>query len=331
MRLIQFLNERGERRVASVESHDSVRVLSGVFTTYHLAQLALAGGESIEQAATRTLGGEVIDYEALVAERRLLLPVDHPDEARCMISGTGLSHLGSAQARDAMHAKLAQSDSALTDSMRMFKLGVEGGKPAGGGPGVAPEWFYKGDGRCAMPPEHALVSPAFALDGGDEAEIAGIYMIDDTGQVRRLGYALGNEFSDHVTEKQNYLYLAHSKLRPCSYGPELLLGELPKHVRGTARVLREGVALWSSDWLSGDDNMCHSVANLEHHHFKYAHFRRPGDLHVHYLGAAALSVAGGLQTRAGDVFEIGSALFGRPLRNRYEIAPPEAGPVITAL
>jgi hypothetical protein len=30
---------------------------------------------------------------------------------------------------------------------------------------------------------------------------------------RRVGFALGNEFSDHTLEKKNYLYLAHSKGR----------------------------------------------------------------------------------------------------------------------
>lgn len=44
-----------------------------------------------------------------------------------------------------------------TDSMRMFLLGLKGGKPADGEIGVQPEWFYKGDGgehrraRCADP------------------------------------------------------------------------------------------------------------------------------------------------------------------------------------
>ena len=117
--------------------------------------------------------------------------------------------------------------------MKMFRLGIEGGKPQGDRPGVAPEWFYKGDGSIVAAPGQPLTMPGFALDGGEEAEIAMLYVIDDGGRPRRVGYALGNEFSDHVLERQNYLYLAHSKLRPCAFGPELLLGELPQDVRGT--------------------------------------------------------------------------------------------------
>jgi hypothetical protein len=50
--------------------------------------------------------------------------------------------------------------------------------------------------------------------------------------------------------------------------------------------------------------MSHSLANLEHHHFKYALFRRPGDVHVHFFGTATLSFSDGVKTEEGDMFEI---------------------------
>ena len=61
--------------------------------------------------------------------------------------------------------------------------------------------------------------------------------------------------------------------------------------------------------------MTHTLANIEHHHFKYSGFRRPGDVHCHYYGTATLSFAAGFQPQPGDVFEISSPAFGRPLRN----------------
>ena len=61
--------------------------------------------------------------------------------------------------------------------------------------------------------------------------------------------------------------------------------------------------------------MCHSIANLEHHHFKYGLFRRTGDVHVHFFGAATGSFTDKIETKPGDVFEIESHVFGRPLRN----------------
>ena len=62
--------------------------------------------------------------------------------------------------------------------------------------------------------------------------------------------------------------------------------------------------------------MSHSIANLEHHHFKYDLCRRPGDVHVHFFGTATLSFAEGVSAQEGDVFEISAEPFQLPLRNR---------------
>ncbi len=316
MRLVQWLDDTGARRVGCVSPDGAqLEILDGTDRVYHLAREALRTGLPLAAVVEARRSGRLADYDAIVAAGRLLPPVDHPDPAHWLITGTGLSHLGSAAARDAMHARLQQSEDQLTDSMKMFKWGVEGGKPDDGAIGTPPEWFYKGDGRWVVPPGQPLELPAFARDGGEEVEICGIYLIADDGTPCRLGFALANEYSDHVIERQNYLYLAHSKLRQSSYGPELLTGELPRHVRGTARLLRGEQVLWSSEWLSGEDNMCHSIANLEHHHFKYRQFRSPGDIHVHFFGAATGSFTQNVTADPGDVFEIAAEGFGRPLRN----------------
>jgi hypothetical protein len=257
--------------------------------------------------------GAAVDYDALVAGKRLLPPLDHPAPSRIVLALTGLTHLGSAQSRDSMHTKLQAAD--LSDSMKMFKLGLEGGKPAVGAIGVQPEWAYKGDGSWLVAPEAPLELPGYARDGGEEGEIAGLYVIGDGGEVLRVGFALANEYSDHVMERGNYLWLAHSKLRQSSIGPEVLLGDLPQEVTGTVRIVRGGTEVWRGELLSGEANMCHSIANLEQHHFKYAGFRRPGDVHVYYFGASALSCSAGVAPKPGDVFEVASPLFGRPLRN----------------
>ena len=173
-----------------------------------------------------------------------------------------------------------------------------------------------------MAPGAPLTSPAFAQEGGEEPELAGIYLIGPDGTPWRLGVALANEFSDHVTERHNYLWLAHSKLRPAALGAELLLGTPPTDVRGTSRILRDGRTLWEKPFLTGEDNMSHHLANLEAHHFKYAGFRRPGDVHVHFFGTATLSFADAVRTEPGDVFEIEAAPFALPLRNPLRIADP---------
>jgi hypothetical protein len=321
--LLQFRDADGRRGVASIRDAGSPRRVHGASTTLALAQEAFRRGESLEASMARHGEGAPLDLSAVT----LLSPVDHPDPAHLLLSGTGLTHLGSAEQRDRMHRALASAQARQTDSMKMFLMGVEGGKPASGAVGVQPEWFYKGDGTALVPPGAALPSPDFALDAGEEPEIAGLYFIADDGLPVRLGFALANEFSDHVTERHNYLWLAHSKLRPAALGPEVLITPLPSAITGESRILRDGAVLWSKPFLTGEANMSHSIANLEQHHFKYAIFRRPGDVHVHFFGTGTLSFGDGISTRPGDVFEISAPPFVLPLRNALERAPVALVPV----
>jgi hypothetical protein len=280
-------------------------------TTVDLAKQALATGMPLAEAISRTNWLAPIPIEEALRRYRLLAPVTHEDPTHLHATGTGLTHLGSADARNKMHA----ADAEVSDSLRMFRDGVERGKPAGDAPGAQPEWFYKGNGHVMVAPDQPIVSPQFALDAGEEPELAGIYLIDAEGIPVRLGFALANEFSDHVLEKQNYLLLAHSKLRPFSVGPALRVGPPPADIRGTSRILRDGTCVWSKPFLTGETNMSHSLANLEHHHFKYGLFRQPGDVHVHMFGTATLSFVDGFRCQDGDVYEISADGFGPALRN----------------
>jgi hypothetical protein len=107
----------------------------------------------------------------------------------------------------------------------------------------------------------------------------------------------------------------------------MLLGDLPNEVRGAARIRRGDDIAWERPFLSGEAHMCHSIRNLEHHHFKYELFRQPGDVHVHFFGAATLSFSDGVRARPGDVFEIEAAPFLLPLRNPLA-QDAEAPPVV---
>ena len=320
MRLAQLKDRQGRRRVAAVQDNGQVRTVNDAWSVYALAMEAVASGMGLAQFLSERGLGETVDLAEAYDAGRLLPPIDHPDPAHLYVTGTGLTHLGSAAGRDAMHKKLKDAET-LTDSMKMFRMGLEGGKPRLGETGIQPEWFYKGDGSIVAAPGAPMPSPSFARDGGEEPEIVGIYLIGPDGTPYRVGFALGNEFSDHVTERENYLWLAHSKLRPCSFGPELRLGELPADVRGTSRIRRGRETLWEKPFISGEENMSHAIANLEQHHFKYALFRRPGDVHVHFFGTATLSFSDGVSTEPGDVFEIECAGFGLPLRNPLQIQP----------
>ena len=318
MRLLQRSSAKGHREVLAWDD-GGCRVVQGVPTMLALAERAISTNHGLSATVVACGLGETVDPAAELAAGRLLCPVDHFDPGRILLTGTGLTHLGSAEGRDKMH-KAAASDDQTTDSMRMFLDGLKGGKPAEGSVGQQPEWFFKGTGAHLVGPGCPLAQPPYARDGGEEPEIAGIYLIGPDGTPFRLGFCLANEYSDHVTERHNYLWLAHSKLREASLGPEMLIGELPSDVRGTSRIRRNGSVIWEKPFLTGEANMSHTLANLEHHHFKYAAFRRPGDIHVHFFGTATASFADGIVTQDGDAFEIEAAPFALPLRNRLKVA-----------
>ncbi|MFC3378321.1 AraD1 family protein [Rugamonas sp. CCM 8940] len=329
MLIIQFKTAAGARQIGLLEQ-DRVRVIDGYSTTYALARDAISRRVGLADLAGAAAGASLLSYADIAAAGRLLPPLDHEDDAHCFVTGTGLTHLGSADTRDAMHKKIGGAVENLSDSMKMFRLGVEGGKPAPGSAGVQPEWFYKGDGSIVAASGQALHMPDFALDGGEEPELAGLYVIGDDGQPYRVGYAIGNEFSDHVTERQNYLYLAHSKLRACGLGPALLVGEAPASVEGVSRIIdAQGEVRWQKVFFSGEQNMSHTIANLEHHHFKYPLFRRAGDVHIHFFGTATLSVADNIVVQAGETFEIEAPQFGPALRNTLAVYATEVAKVKT--
>lgn len=313
MLLSQCRTTDGRTQVIVREGREAYAV-KGVNSLYDLARECADTGQRLADAIGAAGLGAAVDIEAAAEEGRMLPPIAHPDPGHLHLTGTGLTHLGSAATRDSMHAEASKSEENLTDSMRMFRMGLEGGKPQTL-PGAQPEWFYKGNGYTVAAPGAALTMPHFAEDGGEEPEISGIYIIASDGTPCRIGWALANEFSDHVTEKVNYLWLAHSKLRMASFGPEILVGELPQSVEGTSRIKRDGKVIWEKPFVSGEANMSHALANLEHHHFKYPLFRQPGDVHVHMFGTATLSFADGIKTEPGDVFEIEAAPFGLPLVN----------------
>jgi hypothetical protein len=326
IRLVQLSD--GSARRAGVVDEPHVRLLTNASSVYELASRAADSNASLAMLVADGATGERLSYDSIYeggSSWRLLPPIDHPAEpARCMVSGTGLTHVGSARDRDAMHDA---GDAPSSDSMRMFRDGLRGGRPRPGTIGVAPEWFYKGTGHVLRAHGEPLVVPSYAEDGGEEAEVAGLYVIDRSGRPRRVGMSVGNEFSDHVYERRNYLHLAASKLRTCALGPELVVDPDFTTVPGEVFIDRAGVRIWARRIATGEAEMCHSLGNIEHHHFKVEAHRRPGDVHVHFFGAHSLSHGDGVILRDGDVITIAFEGFGRPLRNVVRVEGASEVPV----
>jgi len=139
MNLMQFLDEGGKRAVGVVAG-ETLRPVAEAASVYDIALAALTTGRTLAETIATSSLGEAVNRDAILAEGRALSPIDHPDPAHLYVTGTGLTHLGSAATRDAMHkANQPATDAPLTDSMKMFRMGLEGGKPKPGEVGVQPE------------------------------------------------------------------------------------------------------------------------------------------------------------------------------------------------
>jgi hypothetical protein len=343
MRLVQMMDAtrgRPGRRLGMVEG-DTVHDLTAArpdwqraVDLFRDAQRAGTTMDDLVRGSNYREQGTALSYDTLLQRRPgegpawLLPPVDHPDPAHCLITGTGLTHLGSMAQRDSMHKAAADPSAPKTDSQRMFERGLEGGRPARGVRGVSPEWFYKGTGHILRAPNDWLDVPPYGEDCGEEPEIVGCYVIGEDGLPYRLGFTVGNEWADHAFERINYLYLAHSKLCNCSLGPELVTDEPFRDIRGVCRITRGDEVLYDSgELLTGEDHMCHNLANMEDHHFKHAQFRMPGDVHLHFFGTMKLSYGHRGVLQDGDRIEIAFDRMGPPLVNYVRRIPRDDTPV----
>ncbi|MCE7055236.1 GguC protein [Algoriphagus sp. AGSA1] len=333
IRLVQVIHSSHGRRIALVQEPELV-FLAGYNSVYELALSASDNRQNLKKLILESLSNESIDYSSVYhgeGDWKLLPSFDHPDSPfYCMVSGTGLTHHNSALNRQMMHGDLEEKP---TDSLLMYEMGVKGGSPAPGDTGVQPEWFYKGNGSVLRAHGQTLSVPYYANDGGEEPEIVGLYIIDRAGKPWRIGFSTGNEFSDHVMEKTNYLYLAPSKIRECSIGPEAVIDADFESYSGDVSIIRDGESIWRSTINSGQKNMCHNLANLEFHHFKYDSHRIPLQAHVHFFGADAFSFGNKIKLENGDRMSINWNGLGRALQNSVKIINPDKQdpPEISAL
>src|SRR5262245_31293248 len=120
-RVVQIING-SQRRVALVDE-PHLRLIDGAGSVYELAHEALAIGERLSSLVRERATGKLLEYEPIYrgdrgSPWRLLTPIDHPaDPARMVVAGTGLTHLGSARDRNAMHeAAKAAADAAAANA-----------------------------------------------------------------------------------------------------------------------------------------------------------------------------------------------------------------------
>ena len=303
-----YLKYKNTKRLAVTRNSRDYSVLDTEKSLYTLVLDSLNKDELLEEFINKIPILDVIKKDDSID---FLFPISSENALNTIVSGTGLTHKNSVMTSDSM--KLNKD---LNEAERIYLDGLNEGKPNEGNIGANPEWFFKGFGDQLYTSGDTLNVPPYALGAGEEAEIAAIYVIDAKGNPCRVGFALGNEFSDHVIEKRNTYYLAQSKLLPCSIGPEVFIGEFPAEIFGKIKILRKNKIIWEEDFKTGSKYMTHSLENIEHHVFKHEIFRKPGGVHVLYLGADQFSFRDGIEFCSEDKIDISANIFKFPLVNK---------------
>jgi hypothetical protein len=122
IRIVQF-QQNNRLKVAVADDAENLQVLAFEGGSYDLALRAVEERRSLREFIDSLRRGELVSYRKIIQENGLMLPVTHPDPAHCFVTGTGLTHLGSADTRDAMHAKLndPKQSPRICDSRRLTR------------------------------------------------------------------------------------------------------------------------------------------------------------------------------------------------------------------
>ena len=104
MLLSQILDTSSSQRVVAREGTDA-RIVNGADSILGLAKRAIARDMTLAALIAEQGLGDSVDLDAAYAEGRVLAPIAPDDPARLHLTGTGLTHLGSASTRNAMHQK----------------------------------------------------------------------------------------------------------------------------------------------------------------------------------------------------------------------------------
>lgn len=263
------------------------------------------------------LSEEVLEIETLLNKNAFIFPIQHGNDHSTLVGGSGLTHQNRALMRKGMEA----GNNNLSDVQRLFQLGLNEGKLDVEISRARPEWFYKGRIVNARTHGQALEIPSYDLGGGEEAEIVAVYYISEDRQAYRVGFCLGNEFSDHALEKENYYYASQCKLRPFSIGSEIIIGDIPEKIQLDVCIFRKNEPLWQATVNTGEANMLYSYQNIENYILQNSHVRMADIVYFHFMGTSAISYADNVVLQNDDRVRISSLIFALPLENTIKKSP----------
>ena len=306
--LVQF-SEDGVRGVAAIAEDGTARRLAGVGGTLALARRAIAERLSCSAELAERFGGRRGG-----ARRSAAAGADRPRGRRPSAGQRDRpdpSRLGRGAGQDAPRGG---GQGSADIPMRMFLMGGEGGKPTGAGGRRAAGMVLQGRRPNHRRARRALAMPRFAQDGGEEPEIAGVYLIDADGAPVRLGYVLATSSPTTSPSAATTCGWRTPSCGPPPWAPSYCWASFP--MTSAARAGSCGTA----------SGLGEAVPVRGGQHVPFAGQPRAPPLQVrrlppprrrtrHFFGTATPSFSDGFRTEEGDVFEIEAKPFTLPVRN----------------
>jgi hypothetical protein len=163
-------------------------------------------------------------------------------------------------------------------------------------------WTYLGHGSSLLGHGDRVPIPAETVPAHTVGDVAAVYIISLDGSPRRVGVTTGNSFcGPDFPVRSNVL------------GPELILDPDVASVEGWAAVYRNGSGKWAQKFSSQGAPLQYALASLEPDHFRYSDHHRPGDAHVHFIGARLFPTRENALLADGDTCEVKWEGLGKPL------------------
>ncbi|MDH6112519.1 hypothetical protein P3T36_001402 [Kitasatospora sp. MAP12-15] len=231
-----------------------------------------------------------------------------PDEFRRTVEAACPPVLIPAADRDGLRMRppllpASPSDATLSGFMQTHNVKVTAptSSPAAADAEPArPNWFFKGLGHSLRVTGQALTVPGSAVAICEEAEVVLVYLTDQEGTPRYLGYTFGNDLTDIGRFKRNNGHLSYAKLCECSVAPWLFLGPPPRSVTGTVAIERAGETAWKGDFRTGLDALHYELADMMENLFSFPVLSEPGRVHYVFIGADRSSFHDGFRIEHGD-------------------------------
>ena len=263
MRLVQFTDPQSSpsNRVGIIDGDDLIDLTSTPTAPISLHELYYQHGgnasglvevcEGLAGSAERKPLGNLLKNTSDTTQPHLRPTVTPPSGAKHLLRIwlAGVTHEDSAKLRE-IEAKQSTGVSVNVYDQKYRECAAGG----------IPELFAKSDPESLVAHGGPIGRPENTLRLVPETELVSIYGLRSDGQIERLGFTGGNDYTDNGIEAQNPLNLPQAKNWSggcASLGPELVTDDVFDHtaVEVSCDIIRDGESVAFKTGMTGNSHL----------------------------------------------------------------------------